>query len=57
MSNSASEELQIISNVLTNKEFGNLLPEILWSAFNFMSEVPDATIEESIEFGINEWIK
>ena len=50
-------EFKAILVVLTDEDCEKLSVEILWSAFNFMKQVPNATIEESIEFGINEWVK
>lgn len=54
---SAVKELGIIHSVLTCKEYKGLLPEIIWSAFNFLKEVPNASLEDAMNFGANEWIK
>ncbi len=54
---SALDELDAISEVLADSECEPLLPEIMWSALNFMKQVPNATIQESINFGVGEWIK
>lgn len=51
------KELNIIHTVLICSEYKNLLPEIIWSAFQFLKQFPNATIDEAMNFGANEWIK
>jgi hypothetical protein len=53
----AVDELNSIGEVLSDSECEPLLPEIIWSALNFMKQVPNATISEAMNFGVGEWIK
>lgn len=54
---SSTEELTFIDNILSCKEYSILLPEIIWSAFNYVKQVPNATFQDAMNFGVGEWIK
>lgn len=53
----ATEELQEISDCLTEAEYYGLTDKVIWSALNAMKENPELTIEEAITIGLNEWVK
>ena len=53
------KELEVIANVLydENTELSGLQTEIVWSALHYAQENPQASVEDCINYGYNEWIK